>query len=175
CDGASARSFENRDAPGQPVDVDVELALARGNRDAPAVAAAVRIEADRADVAADDVILRGEELELDLLRQRMHVRIAIDAKAPAGDVEREEGLAPLRQRFAPRETQSCGERACRAAQLGRRHRTAEHREYRRGDDRHQHEDDQDLEQREAACASGRRYWLFASQLVMSLLTPSPPS
>ena len=56
---------QDRDAAGQPVDVDVELALAGRDGDAAAVAAAVGKEADRADRVVDDVVLRGEELELD--------------------------------------------------------------------------------------------------------------
>src|SRR6185503_9714270 len=54
--------IQDRDTSGQPVDVDVELAIARRDGDPPAVAAAVGKEADRADAVADEIVLRGEEL-----------------------------------------------------------------------------------------------------------------
>jgi hypothetical protein len=85
---AQSCSVEDRDAAGQPVDVHFELARARRDRDAPAVAAAVGDEANGADVRVDEVVLRGEELELDVLRQRMLARILIDLEALARDVTR---------------------------------------------------------------------------------------
>src|SRR5438552_1248052 len=60
------RSLENRDTAGQPIHVDVELALARGERDAAAVRAAVGEKTDGAHLLAHEVALRRVELELDL-------------------------------------------------------------------------------------------------------------
>src|SRR5512143_1367425 len=115
--------FEDGNPAGQPIDVDVELALARRHGDAPAVAAAVREEADRADRFVDEVALRGEELELDLRRQLVLLRIAIDLEALARDVEHEKRLASLRHRLALRKPQSGRELPRRRTQLARRYRS----------------------------------------------------
>src|SRR6478736_5944137 len=83
---SSPRSVQNRDAAGQPVDVDVEFALAGGERDAAAVRSAVRIEADGADFLVDQVALSGEQLDPDLIGQLMDLRVGRDAKRARVDV-----------------------------------------------------------------------------------------
>ena len=62
----SGSSLEDRDAAGQPIHVNVVLALACRERNATAVRAPVRVEAERTHLIADEIALRGEELEVDL-------------------------------------------------------------------------------------------------------------
>src|ERR1700681_1117897 len=68
---ADSCSFEDCDPAGQPVDVDVVLALARGQRYAPAIRATIGEKADGPDFIAQEVALRGVELAVDLRGQAM--------------------------------------------------------------------------------------------------------
>src|SRR4051812_42312030 len=83
-------SVEYGDAAREPVDVHFVLAIAAAERDAAAVAAAVRIEADGADLLVDQVLLRGEELELHVARQRMLARVAVHLEPAAREIDDEE-------------------------------------------------------------------------------------
>jgi len=107
-------SIQDRDTASEPVDVDVELSLARGNGDAPAVAAAVGKETDRPDAVADEIVLRGEQLDVDFRRKVVLGRITVDLESLACDVDDQERLAALGKRFATREPQPRREltRAC---------------------------------------------------------------
>src|SRR5512134_3883160 len=94
------------DATGEPVDIDFELALTRSERDASAVAAAVRIEPDRADLVVHQVLLRREELDLEFLRQCMLAAARAHDETPAFEIEREKRLLAGGHRLASSEPQS---------------------------------------------------------------------
>src|SRR6185503_5935643 len=183
-------SFEYRDAAGQPVDVDVELALPRGERDAAAVRAAIGEKADRADIVVDKVALSGKELELDLLGELVYTRVGRNAEAVRAEIEHQHRLAALRDRLAARLAQACGDGASIALELGSRYTRAEHRDRDHDQQADQRQHDQHLDQREARCfvrridarrwrvrkaISGALHGGHCSQLVTSLLPPSPPS
>src|SRR6185369_14280198 len=85
--------FANRHPPREPVHVDQVLALAGGHRDASPGRAAVRIEADRATPLARDFGLRGEELDLEGLRQLPDLGNARDGEFARFDVDGERGIA----------------------------------------------------------------------------------
>src|SRR5215471_20852739 len=112
-------SFQYRDASGQPVDVDFVLAFSGCDCDAAAIAAAIREETDRPQAFVDDVFLRGEQLELDVARQRVLLRILVDLEALAGEIEPQEGLPAMRERFAARRAQSGRELARGCTQAAR--------------------------------------------------------
>src|SRR5919107_1506860 len=50
-------SIRDGDAPGEPIDVDFELALARGDSDAAAIRSAIREKTNEAHLFVDDVAL----------------------------------------------------------------------------------------------------------------------
>src|SRR6185312_13713316 len=185
-----ARSFEYRDAAGQPIDVDVELALARGKRDASAVGASVGEKTDRADIVVDQIALCGKELELELLRQFVHPRVGRNTEGVRGEVEHQHGLAALRDRLAARLAQARGNGARIALELGRRHAAAEHRDHDGDQKTDQRQHHQHLDQRESGrgahrvtarrtrekeAMTVRFHGGHCSQLVTSLSPPSPPS
>src|SRR5512132_1330025 len=114
-------SFQYRDAAGEPIDIDIVLALADGQRDAPAVRPAVGVKADRANLIVDQIALRGEELEVDARWQRVHPGIGRNAERTRRHVELEYRLGTLRYRLAARETQAGGDLARRALELGGRY------------------------------------------------------
>src|SRR5947209_3921502 len=120
-------SVKNRDAPGEPVNVDLILALSRRDGETPAVRSAIRKETNRADLLARDVALRGEELQLGLLRQRMRVGLALELERMLLEVEHETRLLASRQRLAARHPQRRRDLTRGAAQFARRHAAAEHR------------------------------------------------
>src|SRR5450631_2422398 len=96
------RLLQDRDATGQPVDIDFVLALAGSERHPPAVGAAVGEEADGAEVVAYQVALRREQLDLDLLGQVMHARIRRNVERTRNDVDLPQRLAALRDRLVAR-------------------------------------------------------------------------
>src|SRR6478736_1924067 len=124
-----AASFEYRDAAGQPIDVDVELAFPRGKRDAPAVRPAIGEKTDRADIVVDQVALRGKELELELLGELVHARVGRNAEAVRAEIEHQHRLAALRDRLSARLAQTGGDGARIALELGGRDAAAEHRDH----------------------------------------------
>src|SRR6516165_1454073 len=112
-------SFQYRDASGQPVDVDFVFAIAGRHRDAPAVAPAIGKEPDRAETFVDDVLLRGEQLQLHVARERVLLGVLVDLEALAGEIEPQEGFAAVRKRFAARRAQSGRELARGCTQAAR--------------------------------------------------------
>src|SRR5450631_2372791 len=97
-------SFQDRDAAGQPVDVDVILALAGGEGNAAAVRAAVGEETDRADLIVQQVALSGIELELDLLGQAMRAFVGRYPECARLEVELEQRFGALRYGPVTRQT-----------------------------------------------------------------------
>src|ERR1700730_8855625 len=93
---ADSFSFEDRDPAGQPVDVDVILAFARGERNATAIRAAIGEETDGADFFVQQVALRRVELEVDLLGQAMRARVWRHSKRARLEVELEQRFGALR-------------------------------------------------------------------------------
>src|SRR5438067_1387525 len=100
CWRSPGRSLENRDTAGQPIHVDVELALARGERDAAAVRAPVGEKTDGAHLLAHEVALRRVELELDLSRQRMRPRVALHLERASFEIEHDAGFLSRCERVA---------------------------------------------------------------------------
>src|SRR5262249_19876843 len=121
CSGRIGSLIEDRDAAREPVDVDLELALARGERHAAAGRAAMWVEADRAHGFAQDVVLRGEELELEPARQRVDVRVALDLERPVLEVEHEARVGTRRDRVLTRHPESGRHLARGALELGCRY------------------------------------------------------
>src|ERR1700686_695607 len=115
---ADSCSFEDRDAAGQPVDVDVVLAFARGKRYAPAIRSAIGEKADGPDFIAQEVTLRGVELEVDLRRQAMRVLVRRHSKRARLEVELEQRFGALRYGPVPRQAQPGCHIACRALEVG---------------------------------------------------------
>src|SRR5262249_38254874 len=113
--------LEDRDATGQPVDVDVVFAFAGTDGDTPAVRSAVGEETNRADAIVDDVALRGEELQIDSRRKRMLARVAIDAERPPVEIDDHTRVAASCERLASRDAQPCCDLARGALQFPGRH------------------------------------------------------
>src|ERR1700681_1985253 len=106
---ADSFSFEDRDPAGQPVDVDVILALARHERNATAIRAAIGEETDGADFFVQQVALRRVELEVDLLRQAMRALVRRHSKRACLEVELEQRFGALRYRPVPCQAQPGGD------------------------------------------------------------------
>src|SRR5450631_1235308 len=111
-------SFDDRDPAGQPVDVDVVFTLAGGERDPPAVRAAIGIKPDRADLVAQQIALRGEEFELDLLGQPMRALVGRYSKRARLEVELEHRFGTLRDGAVARQAQPGSDIARRGLQVG---------------------------------------------------------
>ena len=147
-------SIEDRDAAGEPVDVDFVLALARRRRvmRPPLLppSGKKRIEPTFSSTRS---LCAVKSLSSTLARQRVLVRVARrPGSVRCSRSSTTQRLAPLRERLAAREAQPRRELARRALQLGGRHAAAEHRHDERRDDRHDRQHDQQLEQRHAARA-----------------------
>ena len=134
--------FKYRHTAGKPVDVDVVFSFARGQRDAPAIGPAVGKEPDRTDLFADQIALRGVELEVESRRQTMRARIGRHAESAAVQIELEQRLGALGDGLIARKAQTGGNFTRRALQVGRRHAAAEHWNGDAGDERHEHEHDE---------------------------------
>src|ERR1700682_3492005 len=125
---ADSCSFEDRDAAGQPVDVDVVLALARGKRYAPAIRATIGEKADGPDFIAQEVALRGVELEVDLRGQAMRVLVRRYSKRARLEVELEQRFGALRYGPVPRQAQPGSDVTRRGLEVGPGNSTTEHRQ-----------------------------------------------
>src|SRR6266851_4524630 len=102
---ADSFSFEDRHPAGQPVDVDIVLALTRGEGDAPAIRAAVGEKADGADLVVQQVALRRVELEVELLGQAMRAFVRRHSKGACLEIELEHGFGTLRYGPVPCQAQ----------------------------------------------------------------------
>src|ERR1039457_6525324 len=87
-----AYSIENGDLAGEPLDIDIELALAIRYRDPAAGGAAVREKANRADLVVQHLGLRGKQFDIQFGRQRVFALIAADFKTMLLDVQRQHGF-----------------------------------------------------------------------------------
>src|SRR6185312_558246 len=105
---ASRLALINRDPPGEPIDVDEILALARRNGDAPARGAAVGVEPDSAAALAGHLASGG--LELDALRKLARLRLVSDRELPRVEVEHERRVVARRHRGGLRLAKARGER-----------------------------------------------------------------
>src|SRR5207244_7951668 len=114
---SSRPSFQNRDATGKPIDIDVVLALARRERDASAVGTAIREKTDRADFFSDEIALRSVQLDVELLGQLVHPRIGGQCESARIDVVEQERVATLHDRLPAREAQTGSNFARRALEL----------------------------------------------------------
>jgi hypothetical protein len=122
-------------------------------------------------------MLGREELESDARGQRVFARVVVHLEAAAFEIEHEERLAALRHRLAARGTQPRSELACRRPELARRRAAAERGQHEAGDQRHDREHHEELEQarRRGSASPSPRAHRATCGCVMSLLTPSPPS
>src|SRR5207253_3757622 len=172
---ADSCSFQDRDPAGQPVDIDVVLALARSQRYAPAIGATVGEKADGPDFIAQEVALGSVELEVDLPGQAMRVLVRRHSKRARLEVELEQRFGALRYGAVPCQAQPGCDVACRALEVGTGDPIAKHRQHHRRDQRHQREHDQQLEHRDATTPATHRSQRPHSQLAMSWFVPPPPS